>query len=141
MKEEKSFNEEFEARIFQFNDEEKVKYFTDLNHANELRKKEYERLYFQQVNSYAAHRQKFGQVKAPERPYEYNLGLDRKLIQEMDNSLKEIALQQQKSATHSANDNKTKEEQIREQKRQAFLEQIRQIRADNEKHRDKGRER
>ncbi|OJU76735.1 MAG: hypothetical protein BGO09_09120 [Bacteroidetes bacterium 47-18] len=141
MKEKSLFENEFEQRIFQFDDEEKIKHFTDQWHEHERKKKEYERLYFQQVNSYAAHRQKFGNVKAPERPYEYKLGLDRKLIREMDDSLQEIAQQRQQSATPSANDNRTAKEMTREQKKQAFLEQIKQIREDNEKFKARGRER
>ncbi len=50
-------------------------------------------------------------------------------------------IRQKVNSLQSANDNKSKEEQIREQKPQAFLEQIKQIRADNEKNRRKGRER
>lgn len=141
MKEKSSFENEFEQRIFQFDDEEKIKHFTDQWHEHERRKKEYERLYFQQVNSYAAHRQKFGNVKEPERPYDYSLGLDRKLIRDMNDSLKESVQQRQQSTTYSTNNNKTAKEMTTEQKKQAFLQQLKQIREDNEKYRGRERER
>lgn len=85
---------------------------------------------------YDLHPIKIGKTELPERPYDYAQHLNQMLLEEMDNALeKEEQERKEAEKTPFANDNKTIEEQIREQKRQAFREQMQEIQRENERNR------